>query len=412
MEKLYLASLRGYFGDWAYYPCLMKLKDISERVGFADEIYKSETLSEMVQRELKERWGEEIKDYLLNEKQRFFNSLIVAVYEGEPSWYDITDLEGSDELDVSEIPNDVIASIGILRFSGNERLFTLDGQHRLMGIRQAVEKNAKRGEEELTVIFIAHRTDEVGMERSRRLFTTLNKNAKRVSKSDIIALDEDDTMAIIVRRLIEIHPMFQEERISNNATPNLPKGNFKSLTTIVNLYDVLLILFTKVYGKTSKQKLTEKRLSDATLDDYYENACDYFAHLANTFEPLQEFVEAGDGYPEVTLKYRTVKGGKIFFRPIGLRILTEIVSTLSEKYKISTCMTKISRLPQDLTEKPLRGVIWQPTRGTINNRGKTLARNVLLYMLNEYDGDKNELHKNYANALGAETHDVDLPQQV
>ena len=175
MEKLYLSSLRGCFGDWAYYPCLMKLKDIAERVGFADEIYKSKTLSEMVQRELKEKWGGEIKEYLLRQEQRFFNSLIVAVYEGEPSWYEITDLEGSEQLDASEIPDDVIASIGILHLSGGERLFTLDGQHRLMGIKEAVKTNTDLGEEELTVIFIAHRTDEAGMARSRRLFTTLNK---------------------------------------------------------------------------------------------------------------------------------------------------------------------------------------------------------------------------------------------
>ena len=412
MEKLYLASLRGYFGDWVYYPCLMKLKDILERVGFADEIYKSKTLSAMVQRELKAKWGIEIKDYILNVKQRFFNSLIVAVYQGEPSWYDITDLEGNDQLHLSEIPDDVVASIGILRFSGNERLFTLDGQHRLMGIKEAVKANSERGDEELTVIFIAHRTDDAGMERSRRLFTTLNKNAKRVSKSDIIALDEDDTMAVIVRRLIERHPMFQEERVSSNATPNLPKGNFRSLTTMINLYDMLLILFTKVYGKTTKQKLTEKRLSDADLHDYYENACDYFAELTNTFKPLQEFLEAGNDYPAVTSKYRTVSGGKMSFRPIGLRILTEIVSTLSQKYEIPTCMTKISKLPQELTDEPLRGVIWQPTRRTINNRGKTLARNVLLYMLNEYDGNRDELHEYYAKTLGADKHEVNLPQKI
>lgn len=413
MEILYLASLRGEFGDWAYYPCLMKVKDISSRVSFAKEIYKNKNLRKMVQRKLNEKWGRDIRDYLLSEKQRFFNSLIVAIHQGEPSWYDITDLEGNEQiLDVSEIPDDVVASIGFLRLSGQEELFTLDGQHRLMGIKQAFKKNRELGEEELAVIFIAHRTDEAGMERSRRLFTTLNKNAKRVSKSDIIGLDEDDTMAIIVRRLIEDHPLFQGERISYNATANLPKGNFKSLTTIVNLYDVLLILFTKVYGKTAKRKLTDRRLPDDALQTYYEHAYDYFKHLINTFEPLQEFLDADEDYPAVTSKYRTVEGGNVLFRPIGLRILTEIVSTLRKKYEMSECMTRISRLPQELSVEPLSGVIWQPARSTINNREETLARNVLLYMLNEYDGVKGQLHENYAKALGVEKHEVDLPQQV
>ena len=348
-------------GDWIYYPCLMKFEDIAERIGFADDIYKSKTLSEKVQRELKEKWGGEVKEYLLRQEQRFFNSLIVAVYEGEPSWYDISHLEGDKHLDASEIPDDVIASIGILSLSGGEKLFTLDGQHRLMGIKEAITTDAALGEEELTVIFIAHRTDEAGMVRSRRLFTTLNKNAQQVSQRDIIALDEDDTMAIVVRRLIDTHRMFQEGRISNNAESNLPAGNVTSLTTMVNLYDLLLILFTKIYGKRTKKQLTNMRLSDEVLEEYYQYACDYFKHLVDTFKPLQEFLDARNDYSTVTAKYRTPGGGNMLFRPIGLSILTEIVSTLSQKRELSECMTMVSKLPQKLTDVPLRGVIWNPT---------------------------------------------------
>lgn len=412
MKKLYLSSLRGDFGDWTYYPCLMKLKDIAERIGFADEIYKSKTLNEMVQRKLKEKWGREIKEYLLRQEQRFFNSLIVAVYEGKPNWYEITDLEGSEQLDESEIPDDVIAGIGILSLNGGERLFTIDGQHRLMGIKEAIKTKAKLGEDELTVIFVAHRTDEAGLARSRRLFTTLNKNAKKVTTSDIIALDEDDTMAIIVRRLVETHPMFQEERISYNPNANLSTGDFTSLTTIVKLYDVLLILFTKIYGKRTKKQLTDMRLSDEVLEEHYEYACDYFKHLVNTFKPLQEFLDAGNDYETVTAKYRTPEGGNILFRPIGLSILTEMVATLSQKHELSECLTMVSKLPQTLTDVPLRGVIWNPTRNTINNKGNTLARNLLLYMLNAYDKDEDELHESYAKALEKEKNAINLPQKI
>ena len=59
-------------GDWVYYPTLMKLKDIAERVKIAEEIYQSKILSEMVQREIKRKRGKEIKDYLLKQEQRFF----------------------------------------------------------------------------------------------------------------------------------------------------------------------------------------------------------------------------------------------------------------------------------------------------------------------------------------------------
>ena len=274
MERLYLSSLRGLIGDWVYYPALVKLKVIAERVSIAEEIYQSPALSKMVQRWIKRNGGKEIKNYLLKQKERFFNSLIVAVYEGEPDWHAITRVDSNNPLvDAEDIPDDVVAGIGFLSLSGDEKLFTLDGQHRLIGIKEAVEEDPELGEEELTVIFIAHRTDEAGMERSRRLFTTLNKNDKLVSKGEIIALDEDNTMAIIARRLVMENPMFMEDRILNNATNNIPPSNSTCLTTIGNLYDLLGILFTKIYVVSKnkrlakiKEELTQTRLSDEILD--------------------------------------------------------------------------------------------------------------------------------------------------
>jgi len=205
-------------GDWVYYPTLMKLKDVAERVRIAEEIYESNTLSEMVQREIKAKRGKEIKDYLLKQEQRFFNSLIVAVYEGDPNWYNIDRIENNNQLEAEDIPEDVVAGIGILCLNGQEKLFTLDGQHRLIGIKSAILEDPQLGEDELSIIFIAHRTDSIGRERSRRLFTTLNKNAVPVSKGETIALDEDDTMAITVRRLVIENPMFMDNRILSNVT--------------------------------------------------------------------------------------------------------------------------------------------------------------------------------------------------
>lgn len=186
-------------GDWVYYPMLMKFKDIAERVKIAEEIYQSKTLSEMVQREIKRKRGKEIKDYLLKQEQRFFNSLIVAIYEGDPSWHEITRIESNNQLNSENFPEDVVAGIGILSLNGEEKLFTLDGQHRLIGIREAVAENPELGEDELSIILIAHRTDAKGVERSQRLFTTLNRKATPVSKGETIALDENDAMAITVR---------------------------------------------------------------------------------------------------------------------------------------------------------------------------------------------------------------------
>ncbi|RKU11779.1 hypothetical protein C6503_18175 [Candidatus Poribacteria bacterium] len=418
MKKLYLPSLRGIMGDWVYYPTLMKLKDIAERVKIAEEIYQTKTLSEMVQQEIKRKRGKEIKDYLLKQEQRFFNSLIVAVHEGDPNWHEITRLKSNNQLDSEDIPEDVVAGIGILSLNGEEELFTLDGQHRLMGIKEAVAEAPHLGEDELSIIFIAHRTDLDGMERTRNLFTTLNKNAVRVSKGETIALDEDNTMAITVRRLVSENSMFMENRILNNATDNIPKSNQTCLTTIGNLYDLLSVLFTKVYVISKKKtfnnrkdELTKVRQPDHILDEHYQNACDYFKRLTDSFLPLQEFVNTSDN-STVVKKYRHPEGGSVLFRPIGLQILTEIIAELVEKYPLSKCFKMISKLPTDLTQMPYNGVIWHPTQKKILTKDKTLVKNLLLYMLNHFSRDVDKLRDDYAKAIGIEIEEVELPKKV
>ena len=417
MKKLYLPSLRGMIGNWVYYPTLMKLKDIADRINIADEIYQSKTLSDMVQREIKEDRGPEIREYLLRQEQRFFNSLIVAVYEGDPSWYDISRIESSDYLDPEDIPEDVVDGIGILSLNGKEKLFTLDGQHRLIGIKEAIAEDPKLGAEELSIIFIAHKTDTEGKERSRRLFTTLNKNAIPVSKGGRIALDEDDAMAITVRRLVTENLMFMEERILNHPTDNIPKSNQTCLTTIGNLYDLLEILLTKIYVtsnkkslKTKKEELTQIRQSDEMLNQHYVNACDYFERLRGSFPPLKEFADTPNS-SIVVKKYRHPEGGSVLFRPIGLKILTEIMAILVEKYPRSECFKMISKLPTDLTKEPYNGVIWHPTQKKMI-RGKTLVKNLLLYMLNYPLKDVEQLREDYTKALEMETNEVQLPKKI
>ena len=261
------------------------------------------------------------------------------------------------------------------------------------------------GEDELAIIFIAHRTNPEGMKRSRRLFTTLNKFAVRVSKSETIALDEDDTMAIVVRRLVTENPMFMEKRILNNATNNVPPSNSNCLTTMGNLYDLLEILFTKIYVISKKKRpedikdeLTKMRMSDDILNTHYANACDYFEQLSKVFPPLTEFFAASD-YSAVVRRYRHSEGGSVLFRPIGLTIITEIVSTLAKEYSLDKCFASVAKLPIDLTVEPYKGVIWHPTQKKLQIREKILVKNLLLYMLNAYDGAENKLREDYGKAL-------------
>jgi DNA sulfur modification protein DndB len=90
--RQYYPALRGKFGDWIYYSCLMSMSEVTTRLSFADEIYKSEKLSEWIQRKLQSGRDQEISNYLQRESQRFFNSLVVAIYRGDPTWHGFSNL--------------------------------------------------------------------------------------------------------------------------------------------------------------------------------------------------------------------------------------------------------------------------------------------------------------------------------
>lgn len=178
-----------------------------------------------------------IRDYLLHQKERFFNALVVGVYGGAPKWAELSIGVGHRKK-FGEIPEYVEGALGILIFDGSEKLFAIDGQHRVVGIKLAVEANPDLGDEEVSAIFVGHRTDQLGRERTRRLFTTLNRYAKPVNKMQIIALDEDDSVAITTRRLLEDHVLFTKWT-SKKRGKSIPSTDRQNFTTIITVYDTM-----------------------------------------------------------------------------------------------------------------------------------------------------------------------------
>src|ERR1041385_1772536 len=151
MEKLFIPALRGVFGDWIYYSCLVPATIVAERISFANELHKNKNLSDLIQRDSKTRRGAEIAHYLETEKERFFNSLVVAVYNGQPEWYEFDIKSQSKEVSVDDIPSNAVHSFGFIHLVGPEKLFALDGQHRLAGLKKVLTEG-KKLDDEISVI--------------------------------------------------------------------------------------------------------------------------------------------------------------------------------------------------------------------------------------------------------------------
>jgi DNA sulfur modification protein DndB len=409
-NREYYPALRGRFGDWIYYSCVMPMKDVTKRLSFADEIHRSKKLSKWIQRQLQKGRSIEISDYLRREQQRFFNSLVVAIYRGDPTWHGFSNFRPTaKDIDLADVSDDVEDSVGFLSFTGKERIFAVDGQHRLAGMREALKAARALEKDQVSLLLVPHRPGKEGLERSRRLFTTLNKTAKPVGKGDTIALDENDVMAIVTRFLVENDPWFADDKIKFSQGSNLSVGS-PELTTIGNLYDLLTIIFSKCMGKKKRSDLRFIRPSDEGLRQYRRFGQKFFRLMAKGFPPLRKCFQSTPAEAKLIVeKYRTATGGHVLFRPVGLRIFTEVAAALiSDGQPLAKAMKTISQLPVRLSKEPYRNVIWLP-KGQIEEGGRALCRLLLLNMLG-LETDQKDLRDRYAKQLGLPKRKVKLPQ--
>lgn len=397
MSRILLPCMRGAIGDWVTYTCLMKLEDIGNLIKFADDIHKNKKLSQMIQRELKKDRQKSIGEYLLTDSEAFFNAIVVAIYEGEPKWHPFDSIKPND-IDTNDvyIPDYALESMGYLSLTKEEKIFALDGQHRLSGIKYALEKNPEIGTQQIPVIFLPHFNDNIGIKRTRRLFTTLNKKAKPVNKAAIIALDEDDISACATRYLVENTEIFNNDKIKFQANNNISYTDNKQITTIGNLYDLCRIICRNGLRMASKD-----------IDNYRGNEEDknkIFLAIESIFEcmfdiipPLKDF-QLSENREATINKYRNkVNGGHFLYRPLGLKIyLLSMFQAIPKQENIDTfieqCELFINHthdIPLWLENYPLKDSIWDSQRKTIINfkadERKRIIKEIILY----YNARKN-----------------------
>lgn len=319
-SRLLLPCLRGSIGDWVTYTCLMRLKEIVELVSFAEDIHKSKKLSKLIQRELKKDRQKEIGEYLLSDSEAFFNSLVVAIYDGEPKWHQFDTINGErEETKNFETPDYALECLGYLSITKREKMFAIDGQHRLSGIQYAVQRDPDIGYQQIPVTFIPHYNDDAGLKRTRRLFTTLNKKAKPVNRAAVISLDEDDLSACATRYLVEESVFFNENRIKFQANNSVAYSDDGILTTIGNLYDIVRVILQQGLN-LDKKVIDNYRGTESEKADHFMILVNLFKYIFEKIPMLHEYHIAEDKN-SVTKKYRRREdGGIILFRPIGLKI--------------------------------------------------------------------------------------------
>lgn len=405
MNAIDIPAIRGTLGKFTYYTATFTFKQIAERVKPAgEELHTSKSLREQLQRALTDNY-KGITDYILTQKEHFFNALVLAVYDGEPTWNEL-DFEYNDTR---------YHSMGFLHLNGKERIFPVDGQHRVEGIKSALEVKPSLKDETITVIFIGHHDTREGKEKTRRIFSTLNRYAKPVSLGDIIALDEDDTVAIATRELLENCPLFMGEnvKIDKKSSKALADNDDKSFTSLITLYETNKIIYTyyksnydhqkKIYNGRKIAEFLKFRPNQQDIDDFYNYLLNFWTLFIKIFPGIKSYV---DNYHDekVAANYRNKEtGGLLYFRPVALpRLIKAIFETkIRLRIELDEVIENFSKIEFSISKEPWTNFLWDAKTQTMVMKYKTYISYMLLYLYKKEllaPKEIGTLIKNYAEA--------------
>ncbi len=370
----YVPALRGVLGDWVYYCALMTSEHVSMRVKASHEIREAKALEDFLQRALKPR-VEKIAIYLSTRDSRFFNSIVVGVFGGLPSWVEF-DVKKASKLTREDL-GEVHESVGLLMFTGKEQMFAIDGQHRIEGIKLAQKSNRERAQaDQYPVIFVAHLDTPTGKVRTRRLFCDINKNAVPVAPGDKVVVDEDDICAIVTRRIYaEYRPFKRGREIAvTEKKEQLAKDGKEYFTSLLSIYSVCNRL----------KKLF--RMPDGTLESSPENVVAFQAIVTGFFDFVIE--------NEPSLKRYFGRRGRnpaserannknLFFRPIGLELLSRLYVHFQHRADLAVLASGLKTLQFKNPGGIFDGIIWNNGKIEASGKARNAALRICLYLLHQ-----------------------------
>jgi DNA sulfur modification protein DndB len=227
----------------------------------------------------------------------------------------------------------------------------------------------------------------------------------------IIALDEDDVVAIVTRRLLEEHPLFTQWTSIKKGKSISPRDR-KSFTTIITVYDVLDVYLAD--EPKGWRRFKRSRPSETAIVSYYRQARHLWNAVMEFFPPVNELaVSAPD--QEVAGRYRSRAGGHLLFRPVGLSILIQVIKWFQESGRsVRSIVRNAANAPMSLDEEPWAGLLWDPTnrRMIVRSENQRVAQRILFYglggRLSRFNSSQGHLRNELAGLLSKSVNRVRL----
>lgn len=376
-------ALRGKFGRTEYFLTTMPVSELVGRVKFPADLpgWESRSIEERYQRKLDMgRIRRELAPYFAEDPNRFSGSLVLAVINDENM--DFESLTGMS-VNLPGMYMGAASAMGFVMMRGEEILVPLDGQHRAKAFTMAIEgsdaqsykirSNLDLGRDTVAVILVRFEPSA-----ARYIFNKINRYAKPTGKADKLITDDDDSIAVITRKLISQGVI--PARLVNTAT-NALAAKAREFTTLATLYEANKKLVSALPVPTTTKPT---QMDDHERDERLRELETEWRRLLNGIAPWQKAVsdpaESGDE-TRMALRKRSVLG-----RPIGQAALIAGYALACKKDRERAdrdgLVEKLDMINWSMDAPEWRGLLVRPNgrimagRPASNNAGMVIAHRI------------------------------------
>lgn len=359
-------------GDWTYYLFSITFSNADKILKFAHTVNSRNDLDHFIQRELTKR-SVEIKNYLFNQPQRLFGSLICASF-GENIAFKPTN-----------------GAFGHIAITQDSKIYVLDGQHRLDAIKKAISSDPETFKKDhVAILLVEHGTDDAGYRRARRLFTTVNRYAKQTSKATNRVMDEDDGNSFMLLSFIREFAFYSKHIKASKRkrdgslvlaqSESMGVGDSAYLMSVSSFYEVIYNLVPaehkKLFEHSRKQKLPDPDI----LDEVYFAIDVLLDEMSSVIRPWKDLKS---GAIKDLAAYRTKIDGHPLVRPVCIIPFAAVFAEARAQGKGLPEIEAIVEKYSNITAKPWNGVLWDPSRSRMHGgqEVKRLTRRIWRLLL-------------------------------
>lgn len=391
-------AMKGRMGDTDYYLLSLKASELINLVKEPKNMpgWDDEKIEEIYQRKINyPRVRNQIAPYLAtNKDSRFFGSLIVAAFNFDET-VEFTPLNEIGAVTASKLRPDekeAGSKIGMLTLHGGIMMAPLDGQHRLKALEFAMLGKDQRGKdipgidvdpvlatEDISVILVPYDPDK-----ARRIFTRVNRYARRPSASETYVTDDEDLFAVLARR------------VANHIGGRLVKYTHPTLTVRDGEFTTLAILHAcckHIVDYTFPEPIRE----EAKRPDFsaeIEKACvqAVITLWGRLLSKIEVFAEATADRSEQGDPGRVdIRRNNLLGKPVPQECLVWAYLALTEgatKMPWKEACHRLNAVPWAITPENV-GEIWQTvlwsggTDGKIITKNRAISARLIAYMAGE-----------------------------